>query len=105
MKRAVTILLLGFLSLLSWPSELMAQETQKPEQGKQQTTSRDWTYSSRHMPLDLKWRRHLESNLRWMIARQLGDAAKQKPHLRQEIIAPLTALLAMVAPGSPEVLV
>ena len=35
MKRAVTILLLGLLSLLAWPSALMAQEAQKPEQGKQ----------------------------------------------------------------------
>ena len=81
MKRAVTILLLGLLSLLAWPSALMAQATQKPEQGKLQTSSRDWTYTSRHMPLDLKWRRHLESNLRWMIARQRGDADKQKPRV------------------------
>ena len=81
MKPAVTILSLGLLALLAWPSALMAQEAQKPAQGKQLTTSRDWTYSSRHMPLDLKWRRHLESNLRWMIARQLGDAARQKPRV------------------------
>ena len=81
MKPAVTILFLELLALLAWPSALMAQEAQKPAQGKQLTTSRDWTYSSRHMPLDLKWRRHLESNLRWMIARQLGDAARQKPRV------------------------
>jgi len=29
-----------------------------------------WAYVSDVFPLDLKWRRHLESNLRWMIARQ-----------------------------------
>jgi len=81
MKPAVTILFLELLALLAWPSALMAQEAQKPAQGRQLTTSRDWTYSSRHMPLDLKWRRHLESNLRWMIARQLGDAARQKPRV------------------------
>ena len=80
MKRTSRVISLGLLTLLAWPAA-SAQETPKPEQGKQQVLPRDWTYTARHIPLDLKWRRHLESNLRWMIARQRAAAVKQQPRV------------------------
>ena len=78
MKRAATILSLGLLVLLACQGALPAQETKKTVAAPDETGSRDWTYSSRHVPLDLKWRRHLESNLRWMIARQRSKAGRLK---------------------------
>ena len=37
----------------------------------------DWTYRSEVFVLDLKWRRHLEANLRWMIAREKLEPARR----------------------------
>jgi glutamine amidotransferase-like uncharacterized protein len=34
----------------------------------------DWTYNPKHFGLSVKWRQNLESNLRWMIARQCAES-------------------------------
>ena len=45
------------------------------------TAGTDWTYRSEVFELDLKWRRHLEANLRWMIARERLDAGRRVPRV------------------------
>ena len=76
MKRAATIGLLGLVAQLLYPILLMGQDAKIADLDPAKAATPDWTYSSRHVPLDLKWRRHLESNLRWMIARQRGMASQ-----------------------------
>ena len=65
--RSVSTTLLAIL--LNHPTLLLSQPLKDPVPGNPVITVRDWTYVTPHLPLDLKWRRHLESNLRWMIAR------------------------------------
>jgi glutamine amidotransferase-like uncharacterized protein len=63
----ICLLVLAILGLFL--PELVAQQPPAAKSLQAETARTDWTYRSEVFPLDLKWRRHLESNLRWMIAR------------------------------------
>ena len=77
MKHPIAAILLALLAILPVNSNpLSAQPASKLA-----SAGVDWTYTSQHVPLDLKWRRHLESNLRWMIARERLQPEKQAPRI------------------------
>ncbi|MEC9004914.1 MAG: BPL-N domain-containing protein [Planctomycetota bacterium] len=82
MKHPIAAILLALLAILPVNrNPLGAQSADNPTGHKLASAGVDWTYISQHVPLDLKWRRHLESNLRWMIARERLQPEKQAPRI------------------------
>ncbi|MCP3695597.1 MAG: hypothetical protein GY917_25585, partial [Planctomycetaceae bacterium] len=77
MKHPIAAILLAILAIL--PVNRIPLSAQPAS--KLASAGVDWTYTSQHVPLDLKWRRHLESNLRWMIARERLQPEKQAPRI------------------------
>ncbi len=77
MKHPIAAILLALLAIL--PVNRIPLSAQPAS--KLASAGVDWTYTSQHVPLDLKWRRHLESNLRWMIARERLQPEKQAPRI------------------------
>jgi glutamine amidotransferase-like uncharacterized protein len=82
MRRRIpgTCLLTLALAALALPCLAQGQpvQTSPPSTA---TAGTDWTYRSEVFELDLKWRRHLEANLRWMIARERLDAGRRVPRV------------------------
>ena len=82
MKHPIAAILLALLAILPVNrNPLTAQSANNPTGHKLASAGLDWTYTSQHVPLDLKWRRHLESNLRWMIARERLQPEIQAPRI------------------------
>ena len=72
----------GLLALVAVALPSLAQD-QTADTPPRSTASAgtDWTYRSEVFELDLKWRRHLEANLRWMIARENLDTGRRVPRV------------------------
>ncbi|MCP3690616.1 MAG: hypothetical protein GY917_00365 [Planctomycetaceae bacterium] len=82
MKHPIAAMLLAILAILTANTvPLAAQTASGPVRDEIASAGIDWTYTSQHLPLDLKWRRHLESNLRWMIARERIKPENQEPRI------------------------
>ena len=69
---------LAILALVAVALPSLAQDP-PPGTAPRSTTSAgtEWTYRSEIFVLDLKWRRHLEANLRWMIAREKLESGRK----------------------------
>jgi len=67
-KLAPCLVILALVAL-PLPSRAQDQTADTPPRSTA-SAGTDWTYRSEIFVLDLKWRRHLEANLRWMIARE-----------------------------------
>ena len=82
MKHRNGVIWFSLLVLLTgYQQVVLAQQTTDTDSKQNTSAGHDWTYTSKHVPLDLKWRRHLEANLRWMIARQRLGPPKEAPRV------------------------